>query len=145
MTARLDLSAFVHLRISDADHPNVWLIRLPRMIWNHAAAGEERRTIVDELTAACPRRSLWLSDWAADGAPHWLRLTAADDLFRCEGLDNGGWALLFFSGDQLAPVVPLNQLPTGAAEANELLNQLSASAVIISLVDNDEWLLAIAK
>lgn len=145
MTASLDFSAFVHLRVSDAGHPGIRLIRLPRMLWKHAAAVEERRMIVNALTVAHSHRRLWLSDWAADGGPHWLALAAADDLFSCEVLDNGGWALLFFTDDPLVPVPPLNQLPADAVGASKLLSQLSASAAIISLVDDDEWLLAIAK
>jgi hypothetical protein len=144
MTNSLDFSAFAHLHISDAGLPGVRLIRLPRMLWKHAAAVEERRTIVDALTAAHPHRHLWLSDWAVDGAPHWFALAAADDLFRCEALDNGGWALLFFTDEQVAPFPPLDQLPADAVAVRRFLSQQSASAVIISLVDDDEWFVATA-
>jgi hypothetical protein len=140
----IDFSVFNHLRVSDAGESQAWLVRLPRMIWNHPAADKERRSLVDRLTIASSRRSLWLGDLATDGKPHWHGLTNSDNVFELDELNEGGWALLFFGSESAMPMPPMEHLPADASSLKRLLSRLSASAAIVSFVDDDEWLVAFA-
>lgn len=109
MNTALNLSSFVSLRLIDDSVSNVWLTKLPKMPWKHAAAVRERKALLDALTAAFPFRWIWLSDWATGELPRWQQLAKTDGLFgSCEGLDNGGWMLLFFQSDQDRSIKPWN-------------------------------------
>nr|WP_316640721.1 hypothetical protein [uncultured Roseateles sp.] len=145
MSPGLDFSSFVNLRRLDANSSSVWLMRLPTMLWKQAAAAQERDAVVNKLTAAFPYRSLWLSDWVTSKEPRWLRLAENDDLYSsCEGLDHGGWVLLFFENEQALPEQHLEQIVSDAPAAKQLLCRFAACAAILSFVDDDEWLVAIA-
>jgi hypothetical protein len=141
MTPILDLSTLTRLRVRDAGAGNAWVIGMPRMLGSHAAAEMERMVIVDGLGRVFPKRSLWLSDLATDAPPHWKHLKPADVLDGAGDLDHGGWSLFFFPSDAATPVHPLDGLACDAASAALQLEQLGASAVVTSLVDDDEWLL----
>jgi hypothetical protein len=140
-----DFTKLKNLRARKLDAPSVWLLALPSILGNRAAAIEERKAVVAELPVAWPFRLLWLSEMAASDGPRWLRLSATEDLFSVDGLDNGHWMLFFFEKECAVPDPAWDaQLSRGASE-NELLRQLSAKALISSLPDDIEWIVASAE
>jgi len=141
----LDLSALTHLRIQNLGIRNAWLVGLPRMLWNHSGARKERKAIIDNLTKVFPSRSIWLTELATDEGAHWRHLAPADDILSAGDLDHGGWALFFFPADSAVPDLSLDGLAIDAASAALQLHQLSARAAITSLVDDDEWIVAVAE
>lgn len=143
MNAALNLSSFVGLRLIDENISNVWLKQLPRRPWKHAAAAQEREALLSALAVAFPFRWVWLSEWATDDAPRWQRLENDEGLYNsCEGLDQGGWVLLLFRSDREPLNQPLECSASNPSAAKQLLSTLSADAAVISLVDDDEWLIA---
>jgi hypothetical protein len=141
--SNLDLSAFSHLRVADAGCANAWLVRLPWLPWKSAAADAERRAVIDQLTLAFPNRSLWLTDLVTSAAPHWVHLRPEDDPYSAGDLYCGGWALFFFTAGMAKPSMTLDQLALDATSAFEQLRHTSAKAMVVSLVDDDEWIVAV--
>ena len=83
-----------------------WLIAMPRLFWNQSSATTDRRKIIDRLTLAFPKRSIWLSDLVTTN-PTWIHLDRAEDPYATGDLYCGGWALYFFEEGSPLPERPL--------------------------------------
>ena len=144
------IKSLPHGVVRQSKHPHVLEIK-----WRRKGSETHRLQLVQQLCERSPVVLIWLKDLneeirktlgtpmcTSGGAGFWLLSKATSLSLLLDGLDEGGWALFFFSKLPEDSLKVPEFLCAKPEDVGSMLHATGAKAVILSWYDDIEWLVA---
>jgi hypothetical protein len=129
------------LRVNE-EKPHCWLVRLPFWPWRHRAAFAQRRELISRLLRLHDTVALGVTndDNVRSDEVLWrVSRAAAFTLSTEDEIEFGAWILVFFH--QEPPSALPSSLSIRCEDLQVMLAEMMASAAVVSLPDDAEWII----
>ena len=135
------IAGLKYLRAQTLEPGHKWKLSGP-YVRHRAESLRERREILGTLVSVWSFLALW-SSGDMEATFRWSFPNAERLEQTVESLYEGEWVLLFFADDAHLALRDIGNVPTHEDALKRFASDLGACAVIMSYVDDNEWLLFI--